>query len=234
MLRVLAIRHVAFEDLGTLESVFTARRFEIMYIEAFRGFEGVDPIAPDLVVILGGPISVYDEKNYPFLVEEMRFLERRLAAGKPILGICLGCQLLARTLGVRVYAGSQKEIGWSALTLTQAGRSSPLRHLHDDDAHVLHWHGDTFDLPASARLLASTAVYAHQAFDIEPHVLGLQFHAEVTAQALEQWYVGHACEIAGTPGITVPALRADADRYAGSTERNCRAMFTEWLLHNNL
>jgi GMP synthase - Glutamine amidotransferase domain len=233
MPRALAIRHVAFEDLGTLAPVLRTRNFEIQYIEAAGGLQDVDSYAPDLVIVLGGPVSVYEEAIYPFLTRELRFLERWLAAGKPVLGICLGCQLLARSLGARVYAGSQKEIGWSPLTLTEAGRSSPLRHLQGDGARVLHWHGDTFELPSNARLLASTEAYAHQAFDVGPHVLGLQFHVEATAEGLEYWYVGHASEIAATGGLAVPALRADADRYASAAERSCRAMFTDWLIRND-
>lgn len=234
MPHALAIRHVAFEDLGILGEVLTTRGFEIAYVDAVGGLSGVDPLRPDLLVVLGGPIGVYEEDAYPFLSDELRLLERRLAAGRPILGICLGCQLLARALGARVFAGGGKEIGWSPLTLTDAGARSPLRHLQGDDARVLHWHGDTFDLPEGAVRLASTDAYQNQAFAVGPAVLGLQFHAEVTPDALEHWFVGHACEIVATPGMSVPALRSETARYGEAAASLGRAVFTEWLEQNQL
>ena len=126
------------------------------------------------------------------------------------------------------------EIGWAPVTLSEDGKRSPLRHLGGDDTHVLHWHGDTFDLPAGATLLASTEVYPHQAFAVGDSVLGLQFHAEVTPESLEHWFVGHACEIAATPGISVPGLRSEGGRYAAKTAVLGQAMFEDWLTRNHL
>ena len=150
--------------------------------------------AADLLVVLGGPIGAYEEELYPFLADELRVIERRLAAGRPVLGICLGSQLMARALGARVYPGTGKEIGWAPLQLTAAGRDSCLAPL-GGGAPVLHWHGDTFDLPKGASLLASTPRYKNQAFAWQRHGLALQCHIEATAAGLERWYIGHACEI---------------------------------------
>lgn len=230
----LAIRHIAFEDLGVLGEVLITRGFEIAYVDAVGGLSGVDPLRPDLLVVLGGPIGVYEQDAYPFLRDELRLLERRLAAGRPILGICLGCQLLARALGARVFAGGGKEIGWSPLKLTDAGKRSPLRHLQGDDVRVLHWHGDTFDLPEGAERLASTDAYQNQAFAVGMAVLGLQFHAEVSPSALEYWFVGHASEIAATPGISVPLLRSETARCGDAAALHGRTMFAEWLAQNQL
>lgn len=224
-----AIRHVAFEDLGFLAALLAGRGFALRYIEAPTD-DLADPgiAAADLVVVLGGPIGAYDEALYPFLAAEIGAVERRLAAGRPTLGLCLGAQIMARALGARVFPGhAGKEIGWSPLALTPAGRASPLAALAD--APVLHWHGDTFDLPAGATLLASTKQYAHQAFARGPAALALQFHAEVTAAGLEAWFVGHACEIAATPGVTVPDLRAATRRHEGAIARAGGAMFAAWL-----
>lgn len=234
MPRAFAIRHVAFEDLGILAPVLAARGFEISYVEAADGLAHVDAIAPDLLVILGGPIGVYEDEIYPFLTDELRLLEQRFAAGRPVLGICLGSQLLARAMGARVYSGGRKEIGWGPLELTDAGVQSPLRHLQGSDVRVLHWHGDTFDLPVGATLLASTEVYAHQAFAVGENVLGLQFHAEVEPSGLEHWFVGHACEIAAAPGISVSELRSDTARHAAATAALGRTMFDDWLACNRL
>ena len=161
-------------------------------------------------MVLGGPIGVYEADAYPFLTPEIELIARRLHADRPTLGICLGSQLLAAALGARVYSSGVKEIGWAPIELSAAGEASCLRHL--EKTAVLHWHGDTFDLPAEAVRLASTPVCKNQAFSWRAHALALQFHAETAGTALESWYVGHTGEIAATPGISVPQLRADTAR----------------------
>jgi GMP synthase (glutamine-hydrolysing) len=123
----LVIRHVACEDLGNLAQVLQQRGLLVWYVEAGRDDLGqLNPLAPEVLIVLGGPIGVYQEQHYPFLTDELRVLERRLAADLPTLGICLGAQLMARALGARVYAGPRKEIGWSPLHLSEAGRWSCL------------------------------------------------------------------------------------------------------------
>ena len=225
-MRATAIRHVPFEDLGSFEEVLTARGFELRYAEAGIALPDDDP---DLLVVLGGPIGAYEEDSYPFLTPEIQLVADRLAAGKPTLGICLGCQIMARALGARVYPSGVKEIGWSPLTLTEAGAASPLAHIGGENTEVLHWHGDTFDLPDGASLLASTPVCRHQAFAVGNTALGLQFHAEVTASGLEQWFIGHACEIATTDGIDVPGLRAATQTHAAPLQRQGVRFLSAWL-----
>jgi GMP synthase (glutamine-hydrolysing) len=229
MKNTLAIRHVAFEDLGSFEGVLRQRGHGIAFAEAGGGLGGVDALAPDLMVVLGGPIGACQDRDYPFLAQEVALIARRLEAGRPILGICLGAQLMARALGARVYAGPAKEIGWSPLTLTAQGRRSVLRHLDPSLTPVLHWHGDTFDLPAAAVLLASTPHCAHQAFSWGGSALALQFHPEATAAGLENWYIGHIAEIAATPGIDVLGLRAAAAKWAPGLEVQGPKFFSEWL-----
>jgi len=226
----LAIRHVAFEDLGMLESLLEAHGHRVRYLEA--GVDEVvalDPLAPDLVVVLGGPIAATDDADYPFLADEVAFLERRLGGDRPTLGICLGAQLMARALGARVYPAPAKEIGWAPLSLTGAGRESCLRHLDGAGTAVLHWHGDTFDLPESASRLASTAACENQAFARGCNALALQFHAEALGAPLERWLIGHTLEIATTPGVSVRGLRADTARWSPVLHERAHRCFTEWL-----
>jgi GMP synthase (glutamine-hydrolysing) len=229
MKNTLAIRHVAFEDLGSFEAVLRRRGHGIAFAEAGGGLGGLDALAPDLMVVLGGPIGACDDRDYPFLGDEVALIARRLEARRPILGICLGAQLMARALGARVYAAAAKEIGWSPLALSLEGRKSVLRHLDPSSTPVLHWHGDTFDLPRGATLLASTPLCAHQAFSWGGSALALQFHAEVTAAGLENWYIGHTLEIAATAGIDVPGLRADAAKWAPGLAVLGPKCFAEWL-----
>lgn len=224
------IRHLAFEDLGSLEAVLHQQDYEPRYLEAgVDDLSTLDPMSPDLLIILGGPIGVYDEQDYPFIADELRLLEQRLAADLPTLGICLGAQLMARALGAGVYPGGQKEIGWSPLQLTNAGKQSPLVHLTAENTPVLHWHGDTFDLPTGATLLASTETYQNQAFAWGQAGLGLQFHPEVTKLGLERWFIGHACEINATPEVSVAQLRADTARYAEALTAQATRVWSDWL-----
>jgi GMP synthase (glutamine-hydrolysing) len=136
---------------------------------------------------------------------------------------------MARALGARVYPGACKEIGWGPLTLTPEGRRSPLDRLAGGGEPVLHWHGDTFDLPAGAVRLASTPLYENQAFSWGHSALALQFHPEVTASGLEHWFIGHACEIAATRDLSVGRLREDTRRYAPELMRKGREFFSGWL-----
>ncbi len=226
----LAIRHVAFEDLGLLGPLLAARGHHVRHIEAgVDDIGSIDPLAPDLLVVLGGPIGAGDDADHPFLTDEARLLERRLAADRPTLGLCLGAQLMARALGTRVYPARAKEIGWAPVTLTEAGRTSCLRHIDGAETAVLHWHGDTFDLPAGAVRLASTPICETQAFAHGRHALALQFHAEAAGPALERWFIGHALEIAATPGVSVATLRADTARWSPTLIERGTRCFAEWL-----
>jgi GMP synthase (glutamine-hydrolysing) len=228
MTETLALRHVPFEDLGLLAPLLQRRGHALRYLDVpTADLEGMDPAAPDLLVVLGGPISAYDEDIYPYLAAERALIARRIEAGRPVLGICLGGQLIARALGARVYPNGVKEIGWAPLELTQAGRASCLRHLADTP--VLHWHGDTFELPAGAERLAATPACENQAFKWGEAVLALQFHAEAAGRALEAWFVGHAADIGATPGVNVPQLRTDTAAWTPRLAERAPLCFGEWL-----
>jgi GMP synthase (glutamine-hydrolysing) len=229
MKTAIAIRHVHFEDLGSLAPALDRAGYRVQYADyGVDDIAALDPIAPDLVVVLGGPIGAYEDEFYPTIKDELNLLEMRLGANRPTVGICLGAQLMARALGARVYPTGFKGIGWGQITLEPAGCESAIRHLGQNDTAVLHWHGDTFDLPAGATLLASTEICRNQAFVWSRNALAFQFHPEATASRLEQWYIGHACEIAGAK-LSVGALRADTARYAARLEIQARKCFDEWL-----
>jgi GMP synthase (glutamine-hydrolysing) len=223
----IAIRHVAFEDLGLLAGLLAAHGFSVRYLEA--GIDVVDPAmlaAPDLVVVLGGPIGVYEEDRYPFLRDEVAAIRARLETGKPTLGICLGAQLMAKALGAAVEPGPQKEIGWDTLDLTADGRRSLLAPF--DRVAVLHWHGDNLDLPSGATRLASTRHCPIQAFAIGRSILGLQFHLEVDPARFEQWLIGHTVEITKA-GIDPGNLRHQAAELGAATAAKGREAFAGWL-----
>lgn len=225
----LAIRHVAFEDLDAFAPALAARGYNVSYRDAPTDDLADGMLADcDLLVVLGGPIGVYEEDRYPFLKSEIYAIEQRLKTAKPVLGICLGAQLMARTLGAKVHPAGFKEIGWAGISLSAGGRASPLAKLAPG-TRVLHWHGDTFDLPSGATHLASTPRTPNQAFAVGRHALALQFHLEVTANGLERWLVGHAVEIGAAPRVTVPRLRADAAKFATDLVSQGRAVLDAWL-----
>jgi GMP synthase (glutamine-hydrolysing) len=228
MKTAIAIRHVAFEDLGSLAETLAEREYCIEYLEAcLDDLTTLIDRQPDLLIILGGPIGVYDEKDYPFITTELQIIQARLAADLPTLGICLGAQLMARALGAKVYPGGKKEIGWAQIFLTPPGKQSPLNHLESNP--VLHWHGDTFDLPSGAVHLASSELYTNQAFAWKEHGLALQFHPEVTAKGLEAWFVGHACEISTVSDLSVSLLRQDTILYSQALKTQSRYLWQNWL-----
>ncbi|SCZ65610.1 glutamine amidotransferase [Thiohalomonas denitrificans] len=223
--QVTVVRHMAFEDLGVFADVFRTRGLIPSTIDA-----GVDDLAPleeaDLAVVLGGPIGVYETDRYPFLKQELSLLEKRLAAGRPTLGICLGAQLIVRALGGRVYPGGSKEIGWGSVRLTEAGKHSCLAAIETQP--VLHWHGDTFDCPTGAQLLAGTELYPNQAFSYGSNVLALQFHAEADSRRIEQWLIGHTSELT-TADIDVPTLREASQVHGEGLRAAGRKLLSDWL-----
>src|SRR5580693_10561203 len=223
----LAVRHVAFEDLGLLGPLVAARGYEVRYHDAgIDGFDSDTLIAPDLVIVLGGPIGVYEADAYPFVAGEIAAIAARLAADKPILGICLGAQLMAAALGARVAPGPVKEIGWAPLTLTAAGQASVLAPL--GTSPVLHWHGDNCELPAGCERLASTPHCPVQAFARTSSQLALQFHLETEPARFEAWLVGHTVEL-GKAGIDPRALREEARALGPALRQTGAKVLGAWL-----
>jgi GMP synthase (glutamine-hydrolysing) len=229
MLRTaIAIRHIHFEDLGTFEAILTGAGYKVHYYDVgVHDLWTLDPVKTELLIVLGGPVGVCETDAYPFLAEERDLLKVRLAANRPTFGICLGAQQIAAALDATVAPTGVKEIGFSELSLTDAGRNSPLRHLAD--VPVLHWHGDAFVIPERADHLAATPLCRNQAFALGANVLGVQFHPEANAcGGLERWLVGHAVELAAA-GIDPGILREDAARVGPTLRDAARRMLAEWL-----
>jgi len=223
----LAVRHVAFEDLGLLGPLVSARGYDIRYHDAgVERFDAGTLLSADLVVVLGGPIGAYECDTYPFVTDEIAAVAARLHANKPILGICLGAQMMAAALGARVAPGPVKEIGYAPLTLTAAGSSSVLAPL--GASPVLHWHGDNCDLPGGCECLASTAHCPVQAFSRTPTQLALQFHLETDPARLEAWLVGHAVEL-GKAGIDPCKLRDGARKLGPALREAGSKVLSAWL-----
>ena len=228
MKSAVALRHVGFEDLDAFAPLIRDAGFSLEYRDiGERRLCGPELVKTDLLIILGGPISAYQDDVYPFLREELGILEQRLEAGRPTMGICLGAQLLARAAGARVFPGSAKEIGFAPISLTNAGRASCLAGFAKEPI-TLHWHGDEFDLPEGAERLAFTEACRNQAFSIGANVIGFQFHPEASAKNIEKWLIGHAAELAAA-GIDIPRLRADAMKYGKELERKARRVVSDWL-----
>jgi len=199
-LRVICVQHVAFEGPAYLADWARRRGHRLAIRQAWRS-RFTD--RPKALILLGGPMSVYDEARYPWLVREKRWLEDCLADGVPVLGICLGAQLLAEAVGGRVHPGPEREIGWYPVRPTSEAEE---RNPGFDDAFMpLHWHGDTFELPPEAMPLAASDCYHNQAFDWEGQALGLQFHLEATPRWLAR--LSEATDDAGKPGrwVQTPA-----------------------------
>lgn len=223
----IAVRHVAFEDLGLLEPLLADRGYEVRYLDAADATIAPEALRDaDLAVVLGGPISANDVDTYPFVADELAAVRARLDAGSPILGICLGAQLIARALGAEVRPASAAEIGYAPVDLTAAGRDSVLAPLAG--IPVLHWHGEEVTLPQGAVSLASTAVTEHQAFALGDAVLGLQFHVEADVRRLERWLVGHASELVAR-GIDPRDLRAAAAEHGPTLAVAARESLSRWL-----
>ncbi|MGK9174395.1 glutamine amidotransferase [Yokenella regensburgei] len=226
MKTAVVFRHVPFEDLDSLSETLLAKGYRWRCIDTpVQSLASFDALKDDLLIVLGGPVGVYEQHLYPFLETELRIIRERLLAGKPVLGICLGAQMMATAMGARVASMGLKEIGYGPVTVSA---QAPAYFAALDNLPVLHWHGDRFELPQDAILLASSDQCDNQAFRIGTYALAFQFHLEVTAAALESWLVGHACEL-HQAGIDPRTLREDATRYSASLSSAARQVVGHWL-----
>ena len=215
MRRLLVFQHVSFEILGTLHPLLKARGFRIRYANFGR-----HPHArPEIdryngLVVLGGPMNVDDYERHPHLAVEVELIEQAIDQGLPVLGICLGAQLIAKALGARVHANGGKEIGWYDVSPTSAAKDDPLFRDFDEVEKIFQWHGDVFELPTGAVHLATSQRCLHQAFRYGTNVYGLQFHLEVDERLIERWLTvpAHCAEL-NEEQIAPATIRHETTQY---------------------
>lgn len=228
MRQAVVICHERHEGLAGFRAPIEARGYAIAELFADDpAFMDADLLEPDLVVVLGGSMGVYEAERYPWMGLEIIRLCERIAANRPTIGVCLGAQLMAAALGSKVYKGPAVEVGFAPVTLTAEGRTSPLAEL--GDTPLLHWHGDSFDLPDGAERLASTALYANQAFALGPHILALQFHPEMGEDPGFADWIARGSDFIAAGGQTPERIAEDYRLLGPRAVSAGQAMLDRWL-----
>ena len=204
MARALVIRHVPHEGLGIIKRPLE-KDFTVEYFDMYRG-AALPPTTDgyDALIVMGGPMGVYEDDVYPFIRSELRLIESALKKRVPTLGICLGSQLLAKAAGAEVYKGKAKEIGWYKVELDLESGEDWLFLGFPDEFTVFQWHGDTFDLPKGGVRLASSELFPNQVIKVGPCAYGIQFHLEVTEEMIREWLMINSDELAGLKGKIDP------------------------------
>lgn len=228
MRKILVLQHIGCETLG----LFAEEAADLAGFTYVRPFQG-EPVPVSLagwdgLVILGGPMAVYESENDPYLLDEIRLVAAAIAQDFPVLGICLGSQLIAAAAGAAVYAGSQREAGWGEVILAEAAGNDPLFSGLPSPLPAFQLHGDTFDLPTGAVRLAENALYANQAFRLGNNIYGLQFHVEVTSSLVKKW-AGFYREYISGAGVTPESLLDDLAYRSGSLQPVASQIITRFL-----
>ena len=233
MKSILVLQHVAHEPLGTLHALLRTAGFRIRYVNYSREPEAsVSMMRYDGLIVLGGPMGVYEADRHPHLAREIELVREAMAQEKPVLGICLGAQIIAQALGAQVGPLPVKEIGWYEVALTEAGRSDPMLSQLGPDEPIFQWHGDGFALPEGAIRLATSAACPHQAFRFGPNVYALQFHLEVDSGMVDRWLdlPAHQTEVEGTHGSGArERIREETRSRIGPSMASGRRVFGRWL-----
>jgi GMP synthase-like glutamine amidotransferase len=230
MEEVLVFQHDPFEDLGFFAEVLEKQGADYRVVRLFHSempaeeWEHVRAL-----IILGGPMNVDEESHFPFLRWEKRIIRAAIDEAVPILGICLGAQLIAATLGTPVFHGPVKEIGWSPISITAHGQVDSLLGYLPENATVFQWHSDGFDLPTGAIRLASSAHYSTQAFRVGKTVYGLQFHLEVTPRMIERWIDERSKDLALAPYVLPDKILADTHSYGPTLKYYAERFLSEFI-----
>ena len=226
---VLAIQHVSSEPLGTLSDSLTLAGISVRPVRVDQG-DSIPASISDArgLIVMGGPMGVYEADRFSFLRDELRLIEDALRLDRPVLGICLGAQLLAAVLGSRVYPSGVREIGWFPVTLSPSAGEDPLFSRATESFEAFHWHGDTYDLPTGAIRLASSAATREQAFRFG-RAWGVQFHLEVTPAVVAAMIDGADAELAAA-GARAADLSSGMARHGERLEAVARDVFGSWAL----
>jgi GMP synthase-like glutamine amidotransferase len=228
---VLVLQHIACEPPGVYEDVMLEHGARIHRVELDEGERPPDPREFHAVVVMGGPMGAYEDELHPWLAGEKRLLRRAVESGVPVFGACLGAQLLAASLGARVFRAPTPEVGVLPVALTADGRADPVTARLPAAFPTLQWHSDTFDLPAGATLLASSPAYANQAFRVGATVYAVQFHLEVTHAMAEEWAAvpayADALDAVLGPGA-LDGLLADFAADSAAIQDHARTLFGAW------
>ncbi|MGH1472624.1 MAG: type 1 glutamine amidotransferase [Cellvibrionaceae bacterium] len=225
------LQHVRFEGLGSIESWLQSAGYEISYTQLYHSQALPSPQNIDLVIIMGGSMSVNDEENYPWLIGEKQFIKNAIEMGKPVLGICLGAQLIASAMGGEVFQNSVKEIGWFPVEAVKSEDASSF--CFPEQVEVFHWHGETFSLPPGAVQIAKSKGCENQAFQIGTTVIGLQFHLETTSESAQA--IVENCRDELIEGVYIQSeeqiLSASEEHF--SSINNLMGSVLEYLHENN-
>ncbi len=203
MPHVTCFQHIDCEDPGSLLDILKAKEVRVDVLKPFQG-QPVPGHLGDGLIVLGGPMGVYEENQFPWMTAELDAIRKCLDSSLPVLGICLGSQMLSHAAGGRVYKGPSQEVGWYPITLTDQGHLDPLLLGLPREFNAFHWHGDTFTLPTQASLLAGSAAYPHQIFRVGTNAYGFQCHLEVTEEMVKSWMAVYAKELTPQGGPLPP------------------------------
>jgi GMP synthase-like glutamine amidotransferase len=223
--KILSVQNTEYETLGVLESLFLADKYELHNVHAKEIPNQLNPKSYKAIIILGGPMSVYDDFEY--LDIEKILIKNAVLKGVPVLGICLGSQLIASALGGRVYKGNQKEIGWYNIHLSNDALAGIFNGIDNSNIEVFQWHGDTFELPSGCKILASTNKYV-QAFKIGT-AIGIQFHLEVTENMINDWFIQYREEIQAEQ-IRPERIFHDINMKTQKLMKNCHSFYSNFRL----
>lgn len=223
VMNVLILKHAEIEGPGLIEDFLVQQDISYQTLDLYLNMPLPKPENFTHILILGGPMNVYEEDQYPFLRNEDLFIKEAIQRGKSILGICLGAQLIAKALGAKVFKAPGKEIGWYDVSLTRVGSQDPLFSNLPKKFSVFQWHEDTFEIPEGGQWIAKSSPVSHQAFRYGENVYGLQFHLEVTEEMIRQWMEVYENEDEKTEILT------QTERKIGSSKKRGMNLFTKFF-----
>ncbi len=231
--KAIIFQHLQIENLGTFAPILKECGYNYTYVlTPDTDLSDIDTLAYDLLIIMGGSMGVYETDKHPYIAEEIDIVKRHIDSKKPVLGICLGAQIIAASLDADVYPGSKgKEIGWYPLTITKEGMETPIRHLGGENTNMFHWHGDTFDLPKGASLLASSKKYKNQIFSLENHkIMALQCHPEIDESHFSACFKNFTNDLGSeNQEQKMKEIERQTGKYSSILLSQNRLFMSEWL-----